>query len=380
MCPQRLRDQIKTWLTSNEIKDKRALTENRKLIETQMERFKVVERETKTKAYSKEGLGSVQKMDPVQKEKEEVSNWLSNTIDTLTVQVDQFESEIEALQIGQKKNKKDREKQNKHDKLKKLLESHRYHINQLETILRMLNNETVTVDQVKSIRDMMEYYTECNLDDELPELESIYSDLDIEAFRANNLGDVLNPLAKSSSTSSNSKQDSSSNVSGSNDVGSAAVSSSVGSTSKENDDTNAHSHFSSSANESAPSEVSSASGHSSSSKSTASVITNNVPSSVTTTTSSDESRSTPAAVSNNTAAGSTSLPSTTPPAAASVVSTVAAPVVTLPSSKTVWSAVNNSAAPATRTGSSTTNAFPAATVSPISNAGKLVLIVEQLLS
>ncbi|CAG2057829.1 unnamed protein product, partial [Timema podura] len=30
----------------------------------QMERFKVVERETKTKAYSKEGLGAAQKLDP----------------------------------------------------------------------------------------------------------------------------------------------------------------------------------------------------------------------------------------------------------------------------------------------------------------------------
>ncbi|CAO3656974.1 unnamed protein product [Mucor hiemalis] len=32
---QRLRDQIKTWLSSNDIKDKRALLENRKLIEAQ---------------------------------------------------------------------------------------------------------------------------------------------------------------------------------------------------------------------------------------------------------------------------------------------------------------------------------------------------------
>ena len=46
--------QIKTWLASGEIKDKSTLMENRKLIETQMERFKIVERETKTKAYSKE--------------------------------------------------------------------------------------------------------------------------------------------------------------------------------------------------------------------------------------------------------------------------------------------------------------------------------------
>uniref|UniRef100_A0A0E9WI60 CCR4-Not complex component Not N-terminal domain-containing protein n=1 Tax=Anguilla anguilla TaxID=7936 RepID=A0A0E9WI60_ANGAN len=74
---QRLRDQIKTWVASDEIKDKRQLVDNRKLIETQMERFKVVERETKTKAYSKEGLGLALKADPAQKEKEEVGQWLT---------------------------------------------------------------------------------------------------------------------------------------------------------------------------------------------------------------------------------------------------------------------------------------------------------------
>lgn len=42
-----------------------------------MERFKIVERETKTKAYSKEGLGLAQKVDPAQKEKEEVGTWLT---------------------------------------------------------------------------------------------------------------------------------------------------------------------------------------------------------------------------------------------------------------------------------------------------------------
>ena len=43
----------------------------------QMERFKIVERETKTKAYSKEGLGAAAKMDPHSKEKGDVTNWLS---------------------------------------------------------------------------------------------------------------------------------------------------------------------------------------------------------------------------------------------------------------------------------------------------------------
>merc|ERR1712227_1017205 len=59
---QRLRDQIKTWIASGEIKDKSMLMEKRKIMK--MEKFKVVERETKTKAYSKEGLTSGTKMDP----------------------------------------------------------------------------------------------------------------------------------------------------------------------------------------------------------------------------------------------------------------------------------------------------------------------------
>jgi len=42
-----------------------------------MERFKVIERETKTKAYSKEGLGAATKVDPKEKEKEDITNWLS---------------------------------------------------------------------------------------------------------------------------------------------------------------------------------------------------------------------------------------------------------------------------------------------------------------
>lgn len=41
-----------------------------------MERFKVIERETKQKPYSKDALGSSYKFDPLQKEKEEIIQWL----------------------------------------------------------------------------------------------------------------------------------------------------------------------------------------------------------------------------------------------------------------------------------------------------------------
>uniref|UniRef100_A0A3P8WJ10 CCR4-NOT transcription complex subunit 3 n=1 Tax=Cynoglossus semilaevis TaxID=244447 RepID=A0A3P8WJ10_CYNSE len=177
---QRLRDQIKTWVASNEIKDKRQLVENRKLIETQMERFKAVEKEAKTKAYSKEGLGSAQKVDPAQREKEEMGVWLNNTIDTLNMQVDQFESEVESLSVQTRKKKGDKEKQERIEELKKLVERHRYHVRMLETILRMLDNDSVQVEAVKKIKDDVNYYLDSSQDPYFEENEFLYDDLDLE--------------------------------------------------------------------------------------------------------------------------------------------------------------------------------------------------------
>ncbi|XP_040022068.2 CCR4-NOT transcription complex subunit 3a isoform X5 [Gasterosteus aculeatus] len=179
---QRLRDQIKTWVASNEIKDKRQLVENRKLIETQMERFKVVERETKTKAYSKEGLGLAQKVDPAQREKEDTGQWLTNTIDTLNMQVDQFESEVESLSVQTRKKKGD--KDDRIEELKRLIERHRFHILMLETILRMLDNDSVPVDAIQKIKDDVEYYIDSSQDPDFEENEFIYDDLDLEDIPA----------------------------------------------------------------------------------------------------------------------------------------------------------------------------------------------------
>ncbi|XP_076328918.1 CCR4-NOT transcription complex subunit 3-like isoform X2 [Tachypleus tridentatus] len=151
-----------------------------------MERFKVVERETKTKAYSKEGLGGAQKVDPAQKEKDEAINWLSSSIEALNIQIDQFECESESLMIGFKKKKSDKEvrsKQDRLDELKDHIEKHRYHIKQLETLMRMLDNSTIDVDQVKKIKDDVEYYIECCQEPDFEENEFLYSDLNLEGIQ-----------------------------------------------------------------------------------------------------------------------------------------------------------------------------------------------------
>lgn len=143
-----------------------------------MERFKVVERETKTKAYSKEGLGAAQKLDPAQKEKEEITSWLIQAIDALNLQVDQFESEIESLIAGGKKKRVDKDKQDRVDDLKSKVEKHRFHIKKLETILRMLDNMSVEVNQVKKIKDDIEYYIESSQDADFQENEYLYDDIE----------------------------------------------------------------------------------------------------------------------------------------------------------------------------------------------------------
>lgn len=142
----------------------------------QMERFKVVERETKTKAYSKEGLGAAQKLDPAQRVKDEVRQWLTTSISALQLQIDQYESEIESLLAGKKK-RLDKDKQDRMDELRGKLDRHKFHITKLERLLRMLDNDTVEVEQVRRIKDDVEYYIESSQEPDFEENEYIYDDI-----------------------------------------------------------------------------------------------------------------------------------------------------------------------------------------------------------
>lgn len=184
---QRQRDQIKTWLASSEIKDKRALVDNRKLIETQMERFKVVERETKTKAYSKEGLGAASKLDPAAKEKNEITQWISQAIESLNIQMDQLESELEQMSSGKKNKRLDKDRSDRFESLKTIQERHAYHIKKMETIMRMVDNDAIPLEQIKMIREDMEYYVESNREPDFEENDFLYDELDLEEL------DTINP-------------------------------------------------------------------------------------------------------------------------------------------------------------------------------------------
>ncbi|KAF9222067.1 hypothetical protein BS17DRAFT_784365 [Gyrodon lividus] len=178
---QRLRDQIKTWVASNDIKDKSMLLDNRRLIETQMEKFKACEKEMKTKAFSKEGLTQSAKLDPKAQEKLEVTSWLQQCVEDLTLQVEQSEAEIESLQGGGKKRGKGQSSTaGRLDDLEHLNERRKWHISRLELILRLLDNGSLTTERVLTLKEDVTYFVENNTEEDFDEDEGLYDDLNLE--------------------------------------------------------------------------------------------------------------------------------------------------------------------------------------------------------
>ncbi|KAJ7976358.1 CCR4-NOT transcription complex subunit 3 [Quillaja saponaria] len=181
---QRYRDQIKTWIQSSEIKDKKvsasyeqALVDARKLIEREMERFKICEKETKTKAFSKEGLGQQPKTDPKEKAKSETRDWLNNVVSELELQVDNFEAELEGLSV-----KKGKTRPPRLIHLETSITRHKAHIMKLELILRLLDNDELSPEQVNDVKDFLDDYVERNQEDfdEFSDVDELYSSLPLD--------------------------------------------------------------------------------------------------------------------------------------------------------------------------------------------------------
>jgi CCR4-NOT transcription complex subunit 3 len=155
---QRFRDQVKTWMALSELKDKSALADARRDIEKRMEKFKVCEKEAKTKAFSKEGLAAAAaKVDPKERAKAEAREWASGAVDALTDEVERFEAEAE--EIGPPKGRRAKPP----PRLAHLEESaarHRAHVVRLEQLMRLLDRDEVAPEEVEGVRDAVDDYLE----------------------------------------------------------------------------------------------------------------------------------------------------------------------------------------------------------------------------
>jgi CCR4-NOT transcription complex subunit 3 len=144
-----------------------------------MEKFKAVEKEMKTKAYSKEGLQLASKLDPKDKEKAEMVEFLQHMNEELDRQVETIEAEVEALQVNMKKGKKGNANAERIAELEELSERHKWHINKLEMLQRALQNSNVETEQVKEAEEGIRYYVDSNQEPDFMEDDTIYDEFNL---------------------------------------------------------------------------------------------------------------------------------------------------------------------------------------------------------
>lgn len=145
-----------------------------------MEKFKAVEKEMKTKAYSKEGLQAASKLDPKEKEKQDMLDFISHMTDELERQIERDEAEVESLQATMKKNKKDTGKAGRIATLEAAVEKHKWHQSKLELVQRALDNGNVEVEQVKDIEESIRYYVEDNRNGDFVHDDTMYDELNLQ--------------------------------------------------------------------------------------------------------------------------------------------------------------------------------------------------------
>ena len=175
---QKYREQIKAWIGNSDVKDTSELQEVKRDIERRMEGFKAFEKESKLKAYSKEGLQAAHvKLDPKERAKQEVREWLNSTVETLSSQVEEMEAEVEDINGG--KNKKKSKATPRLSLLEDGIERHQLHIGRLEQILRLVDNDVVSIEEVEDIRDLIDDYIERSMEspDDFINPDDIYMDL-----------------------------------------------------------------------------------------------------------------------------------------------------------------------------------------------------------
>ena len=188
---QRLREQLKAWQLSNDIKDKRPINDARKLIEVKMEAFKIVERETKTKAYSKEGLAQTTRPDPADSARAHTTAWVNQCIQSLSDRIAELELETEAP-TGNKKKRGQRAESTPEGQM----ERNKWHSLKLEQILRLIDNGEVEPADVDDIRDDIEEFIDAKGAMDRSEEECLYDPLDLPSLESRGLSPIPASLSK----------------------------------------------------------------------------------------------------------------------------------------------------------------------------------------
>lgn len=181
---QRSRDQLKIWLGDSSIKlDKSLLQENRTKIEHSMDIFKELEKSSKIKQFSNEGLelqreskklsrfGDVEKL-------QEACDYISGVIEQLNNQNEELDQELDSLGTQLKK-KGGYSLQGSIEDLKYKIDRNNTHIEKLEEVLDNLENDKLDPAKIDDIKDDLDYYVEMNQDEDYVEYDEFYDQLEV---------------------------------------------------------------------------------------------------------------------------------------------------------------------------------------------------------
>ncbi|CAG8690219.1 15532_t:CDS:10, partial [Racocetra fulgida] len=92
--------------------------------------------------------------------------WVSNQIDALSTQIETAEAEAELLQSAVKKGRKDATKADRLGEVENTIERHKFHVNRLELILRLLENGNIPAEKEPDFAEDENIYDELNLEEE----------------------------------------------------------------------------------------------------------------------------------------------------------------------------------------------------------------------
>lgn len=179
---QRDRNQLSSWIADKSVKDKDPLMESKSKIEALMDHFKDFERESKTKRFSQVGLNKGDRADPEVQKRREMITWIQDLLSDLEKEFDELTVEDQRL-TSRKPSKNSKEEANL-ALTKRVLESHRWHMNKLEQLQRKLNNEDVNVESLEMLKDSLTNYMDEGINQRTAEgfmdFNASYDDFNLE--------------------------------------------------------------------------------------------------------------------------------------------------------------------------------------------------------
>lgn len=177
---QRSRDQVKQWLGDSGIKlDKNLLQDSRTKIENAMERFKEVEKVSKMKQFSNEGLEMQTKLGARgldEAKKNEAGKYITDVLEELGRQNELLGGELSTLTAKKRLGNS----QMVIDDLNMKIDRNNMHIGKLEQILHHLENEELEPERIDDIKDDLDYYVENNQAADFVEYNEFYDNLELD--------------------------------------------------------------------------------------------------------------------------------------------------------------------------------------------------------